>query len=124
MWPLTTTALLISLTPTAAQNNPPPTETQKIESLISHVESLKDTKFVRNGVPYDAKTAGQFLRGKWKAQESEIKTARDFITKAASTSSTTGQPYLIRLTDGRETKIVEYLTAELEKLETKKWFGP
>ena len=117
---LTITALLICLTPAAAQNDAPPTETQKIESLISHVESLKDAKFVRNGVAYDAKTAGQFLRGKWKAQESEIKTARDFITKAANTSSTTGQPYLIRLSDGRETKSSEYLTAELEKLENMK----
>jgi hypothetical protein len=120
MWPSIAAVLLFGLTPTAAQNGAQPTETQKIESLISHVESLKDTKFVRNGVAYDAKTAGQFLRGKWKAQESEIKTARDFISKAASKSSTTGQPYLIRLSDGRETKSGEYLTAELEKLENKK----
>jgi hypothetical protein len=120
MWPLMITALLICLTPAAAQNDAPTTETQKIESLISHVESLNEAKFIRNGVAYDAKTAGQFLRGKWKAQESEIKTARDFITKAASTSSTTGQSYLIRLSDNREIKSSEYLTAELEKLENKK----
>ena len=114
------TALLICLTPAVAHNDAPPTETQKIESLISHVEALKDAKFIRNGVAYDAKTASQFFRNKWKAQESEIKTARDFITKAASMSSTTGQPYLIRLFDGRETKSGEYLTAELAKLESRK----
>ena len=120
MWSTIAAPLLLCLTLPAAQNDTPPTETQKIESLINHVESLKDAKFIRNGVPYDAKTSGQFLRGKWKAQESDIKTARDFISKAASTSSTTGQPYLIRLSDGREIKSGEYLTAELEKLESKK----
>jgi Family of unknown function (DUF5329) len=120
MWPQFATGLLICLSTPGVQNDSPPTETQKIESLISHIESLQDAKFVRNGVAYDAETAGQFLRGKWKAQQSDIKTAQDFIDKAASKSSTTGQPYLIRQPDGKEIKSGEYLIAELRKIETKK----
>ena len=64
--------------------------------------------------------AGQFLRGKWKAQETEIKTAQDFIEKAASKSSTTGQPYLIRQPNGQEIPSGQYLTSELRKLESEK----
>lgn len=100
------------------QAEAPLAESQKIEALIRHVESLKDAKFVRNGVEYDAPAAGQFLRGKWKTQEAEIKTAKDFIDKVASVSSTSGKPYLIQLADGREVKSGEYLAGELKKLES------
>ena len=46
------------------------------------MEDLKETKFVRNGQEYDAKTAGKFLRGKWETNYAKIKTAQDFIEKA------------------------------------------
>jgi hypothetical protein len=95
----------------------PKTEKQKIEALIKHVEELKDAKFVRNDTEYDAKTAARFLRGKWEANEDEIKTAKDFVEKAASVSSTTGKPYLIRFKEGKEVKSGEYLLDELKKLE-------
>jgi hypothetical protein len=96
----------------------PQTESQKIETLIRQVETLEEAKFVRNGVEYDAKTAGQFLRGKWKAQETNVKTALDFIGQIATKSSTTGQPCVIKLRDGREVNSGEYLTAQLKKLES------
>ena len=95
----------------------PATEKQKIEALLKHVEDMRDAKMVRNDREYDAKTAARFLRGKWEANEAEIKTAKDFIEKAASVSSTTGRPYLIRFKDGKEMKSGDYLLAELEKLE-------
>jgi hypothetical protein len=94
----------------------PGTEKEKIEALIKHVEGLKDAKFVRNDKEYDAKTAATFLRGKWDANEAQIKTARDFIEKAASTSGTSGKPYVIRFKD-KEVKCGEYLLEELKKLE-------
>jgi hypothetical protein len=92
------------------------TEKEKIEALIKHVEGLKDAKFVRNDKEYDAKTAATFLRGKWDANEGQIKTARDFIEKAASASGTSGKPYVIRFKD-KEVKCGEYLLEELKKLE-------
>jgi hypothetical protein len=92
------------------------TEKEKIEALIKHVEDLKDAVFVRNGSDYDAKTAAKFLRGKWD-KEPDVKTAKDFIAKVASVSSTSGKAYLIRFKDGKEVKAGEYLTGELEKLE-------
>src|SRR5262245_40571237 len=103
-------ALLIAATsaPTPAAQKPA-TEKQKIEALIKRVEALKDAKFVRNDRAYDAKAAARFLRGKWDASAAQIKTARDFIEKAASVSSTTGKPYLIRFEDGKEMKSGKYL---------------
>jgi hypothetical protein len=90
---------------------------QVIEALIVHVEQLKGAKFVRNDVAYDAKTAAQFLRGKWKSNTAQVKTAADFIDKIATASSTTGKAYTIRFQDGKEVQSGAYLHAELRKLE-------
>lgn len=92
------------------------TDTAQIEALISSIEGLKDASFVRNGSTYDAKTAAKFLRGKWDSHKSEIVTAADFIEKAASVSSTTGKPYIIRFNDGHEIKCGDFLKEKLEKL--------
>ncbi len=108
--------LAVALGPAQAQERPT-TEKQKIEALIKHVAEMKGAKFVRNDKEYDAKTAARFLRGKWEAKEAEIKTAKDFIEKVASVSSTTGKPYLIRPKGGKEMKFGEYLLAELKQLE-------
>jgi len=99
----------------------PAEEKAKIEKLIDHVKGLKDAVFIRNGVEYDAATAARFLQGKWDASAAEIKSAREFIDKAASMSSTTGKPYLIRLKrDGAtmELKSGEYLLEQLKKIES------
>ncbi len=108
-------ALLLPLAAATADEKPT-TETEKIEALIKHVAGLADAKFVRNGTEYDAPTAAKFLRRKWESQKDEIKTAQEFIDKAASESSTSGKPYLIRFKDGTETKSGEYLKAQLKKL--------
>jgi hypothetical protein len=90
-------------------------ETRKIQALLADVERM-DATFVRNDKTYDAKTAAEFLRRKWKANDANVVTANDFIEKIASKSSTSGKPYLIRFKDGREVQSGEYLRAELAKL--------
>ena len=92
-------------------------EKQRIEALIKYVAESKEVEFVRNGASYSAATATTFLRLKWRANESEIKTARDFIEKVATMSVTSGKPYLIRFRDGSEMKSKDFLLAELGKLE-------
>ena len=91
-------------------------ERQKIESLIKQVGELKDAKFIRNGATHDVSTAVRFLRGKWEANDTDVKTARDFIDKVASASGISGKPYLIRFKDGREITSRDFLLAELKKL--------
>ena len=98
----------------------PVTEKEKIEALIKNLENLKDATFIRNDSEYNAKAAARFLRGKWQAQQKEIKTAMDFIDKVASVSGTSGKPYMIRFKDSREIKCGEYLKQELKKLEKEK----
>lgn len=105
---------LVAIHPSDAA--PPPDEKAKIESLISHLENLKDATFIRNGSDYDAKSAAKFLRGKWQANDKDIKTAADFIAKAATSSGTTGKPYLIRFKDGTQAKCGDYLTARLKEM--------
>lgn len=90
-------------------------EKNRIESLITHIEGLKDANFIRNGKSYDSKNAAKFLRGKWEAKAKEIKTAEEFIDKVASVSGTTGKPYLIRFKDGREVPCGTYLKGQLKK---------
>ena len=113
-------ALLVGLTITSFANAQPlpPAERQKIEALIKYVGDLKDSKFIRNGSTYDVSSAVRFLRGKWEANDAQVKTARDFIEKVASFSGTSGKPYLIRLKDGKEIPSREFLAAELQKIET------
>jgi Family of unknown function (DUF5329) len=95
----------------------PVAERQKIEALIKVIADAKDLQFVRNGKVYDAAIAAKFLRAKWAANDAEVKTARAFIDKVASFSGTSGEPYLIRRSDGSKIKSQDYLIAELQKLE-------
>ena len=101
----------LGITPAHAQEN----ADAKIEALISHIGTLGDAKFIRNGSEYGAKDAAKFLRGKWQANKKDIKTPADFIEKAASKSSTTGKPYMIRFKDGKEIPCGEYLKGRLAK---------
>ena len=92
-------------------------EAGKIEALIQDVRDLKDATFIRNGSSYNSRSASIFLRRKWQANHSEVKTARDFIDKVASFSGTSGRPYLIRFKDGKEIHSRDFLMARLKTLE-------
>jgi hypothetical protein len=105
------------LPPVVAGQIAPAAERQKIESLIKQVGDLKDAKFIRNGSTYEVASAVRFLRRKWDANDSVVKTAQDFVDKVASSSGTSGKPYLIRFKDGREVTSRAFLLAELKKLE-------
>jgi hypothetical protein len=93
-------------------------EAQKIDALISHVERLKDAVFIRNGAEYSCADAADHMRTKRRNAGSRIKTAIDFIELAASKSSVSGKPYLIRFSDGRELESGPYLKGVLASLET------
>lgn len=92
----------------AAAQGLPPSEKRTIEALIASVEQLTDAVFKRNGKGYKAAAAAEFLRRKWRLLGSEIHSAEDFVSKVASVSSTTGRPYSIRFSDGREMTSAHY----------------
>lgn len=93
------------------------TEREKIEALIAHVESTRDAEFVRNGTRYTPAEAADFLRRKWRFHAGEVRTARDFIEKIASKSSTSGKPYLVKFKDGRQETSEKFLSAALKTLD-------
>jgi hypothetical protein len=111
--------LLVSLSHSdfATATDLSPAEQKKIEVLVSCIEELTDGRFVRNGKDYSAAAAAEFLRRKWQTLRAEVCSAEDFIDRVASSSSTTGKPYLIRFGDGREVPSAEFLRAHLFKVQ-------
>jgi len=101
----------------AQDQSKPLTETQKIEALIRHVEELKDATFIRNGREHTPADAARHMRDKWQWKKSEIKTADDFVNIAASKSSVSGKPYMIRFRGGKEVKSADYLREQLKNLQ-------
>lgn len=109
-----TLALLGAATVWAA---PPPAEQARIERLIDFVEAQKDIRFIRNGSDYSAKDAAKFLRSKFDKMGEHVNTAQQFIEQIASKSSTSNEPYMIRLADGREVPAAKFLGDELKRMD-------
>ena len=96
---------------------PSPVEMARIERLLVMIGSRRDMRLLRNGTEHDTDTAVSFLRGKLKHHGSGIKTAEEFIDRLASRSSTTGQLYLVRMSDGRQIPAGDFLRIELARLD-------
>jgi hypothetical protein len=74
-------------------------EADKIQYLISSIDTLSGVEFIRNGKVYGARKAAAHLRFKLKMAGDRVKTAEDFIRLCASKSSLSGEPYRIRFSD-------------------------
>ena len=74
--------------------------------------------FNRNGAWYTAAEAKSHLLRKLKYFEDKglVQTTEQFIDLAASSSSTTGQPYLVRCGDGAAVQSGVWLRSELQTL--------
>lgn len=75
------------------------TEEEKIELLLEKVAASYVT-FIRNGNEYPPAEAADHLRMKWNNARDKVKTLDDFIEHIASSSSSSGEPYQIKLPDG------------------------
>jgi len=96
---------------------PPAHEQSRIERLIRFVESQKDMKFIRNGSEYTCAEAAKFLRGKLESMGGDVSTAREFIERIASKSSMSGEPYHVKLADGRLMPAAQFLGEELKRID-------
>jgi hypothetical protein len=110
-------AMLLAGAAAAVQAGPSPAEMARIERLLAMIGTRRDMRLVRNGTEHDTDTAVSFLRGKLKHYGSDIRTAEEFIDRLASRSSTTGQLYWVRLSDGREIPAGDFLRIELARLD-------
>lgn len=74
---------------------------QEIDQLIDKVAAMQDVKFVRNRVEYSAVEAAKFLREKrdWKCKN--VKSVDEFIDNCATSSTTTGEIYKIKLSNNK-----------------------
>jgi hypothetical protein len=97
-----------------------PAERARIERLIRYVESRKDVRFVRNGTEYSCNDAAKFLRKKLDSMGEHVNTAREFIDQIASKSSTSGQPYAIRFSNGHTEPAAKFLQDELKRMDSGK----
>lgn len=109
-------ALMLALVALVATAKAPLSEAQKIESLITSIETLKGAVFIRNGSEYSAEQAAHHLRMKWDKAGSRVKTAEDFIEKCASKSSLSGEKYQVRFANGKTEYSEDYFRAELRKI--------
>lgn len=80
---------------------PSPAARTEINYLLGYIER-SDCRFYRNGVWYDSKQAQAHLRRKYHvlAARDLIETAEDFIERAATRSSMSGEAYAIKCKGG------------------------
>jgi hypothetical protein len=90
-------------------------EKKKIDFLIASVGNLKGAKFIRNGTEHDGKEAAEHLRKKLHNAGGKVQTTNDFIILCASKSYVSGEPYLIKLSNGKTIKSEQYFRAKLKE---------
>src|ERR1700688_4083028 len=107
--------LVSSLTSSVASASPTVVQTE-VEHLLSAVAS-SGCEFYRNGEWFDSRKASEHLRNKYTALVAVggLVTAIDFIEKAATKSSLSGRPYLIRCAGGAPVPTTQWLREALER---------
>jgi hypothetical protein len=88
-------------------------EEDAINHLLKYVE-ISQCTFIRNGVDYDSKSAVNHIKQKYNYFKSEIYTADDFITLAATKSELTGRPYFVRCGQDKAIPSADWLRNELD----------
>lgn len=90
---------------------------ETVNYLIDYV-AKSDATFIRNGVSHTPAEAVAHIKAKYGHLKSEIKTPEDFIRLAASKNLLTGEPYLVRAPNGKETRLDAWLTEALKQYRT------
>ena len=90
---------------------------REINHLLQYVENAGCT-FIRNGKAYNGAEARAHIQKKYDYFKDRIKTTEDFITHAATKSTMSGKPYMVRCS-GREISCAEWLNVELERFRSR-----
>lgn len=115
---------LMLILASAARAGPPAMAEAEINHLLGFVGS-SGCEFHRNGSWYDSKRAEAHLRSKyqWLAAHDQINTAEEFIEKAATRSSLSGQPYEVRCAGSEAVMANRWLHDELTHYRTRSRSG-
>ena len=105
-------ALAMSLSASAAE--PDPAARKEIERLIAHLAS-SGCEFARNGSWYSAAKAVSHLQRKYDylLKRDLVPNAEAFIERAASASSSSGKPYLVKCPDQPEIQSADWFRSAL-----------
>jgi len=86
---------------------------EEIQHLLEYIGG-SGCAFVRNGVESDAVAAREHIRAKYSYVKGRVGSAEDFVRLAASRSSMTGEPYVVRC-GSSQFQSADWLTAELRR---------
>jgi hypothetical protein len=102
---------------TIARADPPPSVQAEVNSLLAQIDK-SGCQFYRNGSWYGPTAAQTHLRDKYDylLQRNLIDTTEQFIERAATKSSFSGEQYQVRCNDGVAVKSSQWLHDELGKL--------
>ena len=102
-----------------ARAGPPPSVQIEVNFLLNHLEG-SGCEFYRNGTWHDAKSAQAHLRGKYKflVARNLVNTTDQFIDRAATESSFSGQAYKVKCNGGAEVPSKQWLHDELARFRT------
>lgn len=112
--------LLYPLLPVAvARAEPPIAVRMEVSFLLGYIEG-SGCAFHRNGTWYDSRAAQAHLRDKYNylVAADMIKTTEDFIDRAATASSLSGQAYEVRCNGGAAVASSRWLRDELARYRT------
>jgi hypothetical protein len=89
----------------------------KPDEIAMFIRRIVDAKvlFVREGEEYNSNLAQRFLRARYLNHRGPKWTAEQFV-EAACKSSRTGEPYHVKLPDGKVVGAKEWFTAQLQKM--------
>ena len=112
--------LMLGLLSVPVARADPPTSVQiEVNFLLGYLEGSR-CEFYRNGTWHDSKAAQAHLRDKYKylVARNLINTTEEFIEKAATESSLSGQAYAIRCNGGATLTSSQWLRDELARVRT------
>ncbi len=112
--------LILGLLSAPVARAEPPTSVQiEVNFLLGYLEGSR-CDFYRNGTWHDSKAAQAHLRGKYKylVAGNLVNTAEEFIERAATESSLSGQPYQVRCNGGATVTSKLWLRDELARFRT------
>ncbi len=113
-------AALLALIPSVSAAQLSPLAQREINALL-HAVGTSGCQFIRGGLPYSAARAQEHLSSKYEAMAARgmLASTEDFIDKAATSSSITGQAYAIQCGAADPQKSGDWMRAKLAAMRQK-----
>ncbi len=92
----------------------PAEQINEVEHLLDFVKHSHCT-INRNGRDYNAEKALEHIKNKYNYFRDDIKSTEDFIKLSATKSTMSGKYYIVRCTDNKIIKTMDWLLAELKR---------